>query len=67
MMEENEPRPVRGQALKDLVREDLDLQSVEELAERIGLLKGEISRAEAAIQAKSSQRSAADALFTFKG
>lgn len=67
MQDENEPRPVRGQSLRDLTREDLDLQSVEELSERIAVLKGEISRSEAAIQAKSSQRSAADALFTFKG
>lgn len=67
MQDDNEPRPLRGQALRDLVREDLDLQSVEELTERIAALQGEIARAEAAIQAKSSQRSAADALFTFKG
>lgn len=66
MFEDLEPRPVRGQALKDLAREDLDLASVEELTERIEALKAEIGRSQAAIESKSSRRNAADALFNFK-
>ena len=50
MFEDNEPRPIRGQALRDLMREDLDLQSVEELGERVELLKAEIDRCEAAMK-----------------
>lgn len=43
---------------------DLDPVSVEELGERIEILRAEIARMEAAIAAKRDQRSAADALFS---
>ena len=61
-----DPRPQRGAALKALSREDLDLYSVEELQERIEALEAEIARSRRAIDGKSSQKSAADALFNFK-
>ncbi len=60
-----EPRPERGAALKALVREDLDLLSVDELSERIETLEAEIGRVRQAIQSKQSKKSAADALFNF--
>lgn len=65
MFEDAEPRPRIGDALVRLGREDLDLQSVEELHERIALLEAEIARSRAAIEAKRSKKSAADALFNF--
>ncbi len=43
----------------------LDALSVDELQHRIGLLKDEIARLEAAIDAKTASRSAADAVFKF--
>lgn len=65
-LEELEPRPQRGAALTALAREDLDLLSVEELGERVEALEAEIARARAAIEGKSSRKSAADALFNFR-
>ena len=46
-----------------LVREDLDPWSVDELGERIEILKAEIVRAEAKRQSATAFRSAADSLF----
>ncbi len=60
-----EPRAHRGAAMTALSREDLDLYSVEELRERIDALQAEIARDQAAIDAKSAKKSAADALFRF--
>ena len=45
------------------IGQDLALLSVEELAERIGLLRQEITRLEQALQAKQASRSAADQFF----
>lgn len=67
MFEDLEPRPARGAALITATREDLDAYSVEDLKERIETLEGEIARCRKAIDGKSSQRNAADALFNFKG
>ncbi len=64
--EDLEPRNTVGDALKALVREDLDGYAVVDLQERIAALEAEITRSRQAIEAKSSQRSAADALFNFK-
>jgi len=64
--EDLEPRPQGGEALKALGREDLDLYAVDELQARIVALEAEIARSKAAIEAKSSKRSAADALFNFR-
>ena len=63
--EDLDPRPQRGAALTALGREDLDLYAVEELNERIEALEAEIGRVQQAIEAKTSKRSAADALFNF--
>tara|TARA_R110000782_G_scaffold78397_1_gene156266 strand:+ start:118 stop:342 length:225 start_codon:yes stop_codon:yes gene_type:complete len=65
-LEELEPRPQRGATLTALAREDLDLFSVEELGERVEALEAEIARARAAMEGKSSRKSAADALFNFR-
>jgi uncharacterized small protein (DUF1192 family) len=60
--------PAKGTAaLSGLIREDLDPYSVEDLEDRIGLLEGEIRRAREAVERKKNRRSAADALFSFKG
>lgn len=61
-----EPRPARGAALIAVTREDLDGYSVADLKERIVSLQAEIARSQAAIDGKSSQRDAADALFNFR-
>ncbi|WP_394887618.1 DUF1192 domain-containing protein [Mesorhizobium sp. AaZ16] len=45
------------------IGKDLSLLSVSELAERIGLLREEIARLEAELNAKSATKSAAEALF----
>ncbi|MEM1285293.1 MAG: DUF1192 domain-containing protein [Pseudomonadota bacterium] len=45
------------------VGEDLSDASVDELAERIEALRGEIARCEEAMKAKDAARSAADAVF----
>ncbi len=66
MFEDLEPRPARDASLTALRREDLDAYSVEDLKERIALLEAEIARSRAAIDGKSSQRNAADALFNFR-
>ncbi len=61
-----EPRPIRGELLRSLHREDLELYGREELEERIDLLREEIARAEAQIQRKHAGRAAADALFSIR-
>ena len=66
MFEDLEPRPARGASLIAVTREDLDAYSVEDLKDRIALLEVEIGRCKAAIDGKSSQRDAADALFNFR-
>lgn len=65
MFEDLEPRPQRGEPLRALSREDLDIYSIEDLDERIAALESEITRARAAIDAKRSKKNAADALFNF--
>ncbi len=66
MFEDLEPRPARGAPLIALTREDLDGYSVEDLKQRIAGLEAEIARSHAAIEGKSSQRNAADAMFNFR-
>jgi uncharacterized small protein (DUF1192 family) len=60
------PRQSRGETLKALAREDLELYGREELNERIELLKAEIARVEAQLQRKHAGLAAADALFSIK-
>jgi uncharacterized small protein (DUF1192 family) len=54
----------RGQRLAEAMAEDLDLYSIGELDERIGALRAEIERCEAARRRKSDGRAAAEALFS---
>ena len=54
---------MRGQALLDVTREDLELFGASELEERIALLEGEVARVRAQLARKQSSRAAADALF----
>lgn len=42
---------------------DLSMLSVDELKQRVGILKDEIARLEAEVTAKSSSRNAAEGLF----
>ena len=65
MIDDLEPRPVGGQALRDLTREDLDGYAVEDLEARAATLRAEILRTEAAVVTKRQKKSAADALFSF--
>jgi uncharacterized small protein (DUF1192 family) len=60
-----EPRGFRGQALKEALREDLEVYSATDLEERIGELEREIVRVKAQLEKKRAGRSAADALFNF--
>jgi uncharacterized small protein (DUF1192 family) len=59
-----EARRVRGQALLDVTREDLELFGAVELEERIAMLEGEIGRVRAQLARKQSSRAAAEALFS---
>jgi len=58
-----EPRRLRGGAIFEVSREDLELYAVEELEERIEELKAEIARTEAQLTKKRAGRQAADAFF----
>jgi uncharacterized small protein (DUF1192 family) len=63
-MDMDENLPLRGtDPLSQLLRQDLDPLSIDELKERILALKAEIARCETKIGAASSHMSAADALF----
>ena len=61
MNDAEDPRP--SEPLGQVLREDLDPLSVEELEARIAALHGEIARCEARKTAAVSHRSHADALF----
>lgn len=65
MFDDLEPRPQRGEPLRALSREDLDVYSIEDLEDRIAALNDEIARARGAIDTKRSKKNAADALFNF--
>ena len=67
MDEAAETRRVRGWAVNELAREDLELYGQDELEERIEALTAEIARVQAQLDRKRSGREAADALFSFKG
>ncbi|HWA60215.1 MAG TPA: DUF1192 domain-containing protein [Caulobacteraceae bacterium] len=58
-----EVRRQRGQALTELMREDLEVYGVAELKERIEALEAEIARTRAQMDRKQAGRAAADALF----
>ena len=59
-----EVRRVRGQALIEVSKEDLDLFGISELEERTQMLQAEIDRVRAHQAKKEAGRAAADALFT---
>lgn len=59
------PRGHRGEALSQALREDLELYSVADLEDRIGLLEAEIDRTRGQIDRKRASKSAADAFFKF--
>ena len=61
-----EPRSLRGDVLRALSREDLELYGREELEERIGALRQEIARVEAQLERKHAGIAAADALFSIR-
>ena len=64
MLEEPaEPRHARGQALREALREDLEVYAVADLEERIAELEREITRVKAQLEKKRAGRSAADAMF----
>ena len=52
-----------GDPLAELAKQDLDPMSVDELQERIALLKAEIERVQSHMQRAQSHRSAAEELF----
>ena len=60
---EEEISAAKGSALAELQKEDLSLQGVEELSDRIVLLQAEIARIEAILESKKGSRSDAEALF----
>jgi uncharacterized small protein (DUF1192 family) len=60
MVHDDEPRNT-GEALKP--GEDLDTYGVEQLAERIEILKAELHRHQATLDKKKSGLAAADSLF----
>lgn len=60
-MAQDEERPAKRLAHE--IGQDLSALSIEEISERIDLLKGEIDRLDAARTAKSATRHAAEALF----
>ena len=60
---EEEISAAKGSALAALQKEDLSLQGVEELSDRIVLLQAEIVRIEAILESKKGSRSDAEALF----
>jgi len=68
MLEEPaEPRAARGQALREALREDLEVYAVTDLEERITELEREIARTRTQLDKKRQGRSAADALFNLGG
>jgi len=60
-MDRDEDRPAKKPQIP--IGDDLALLSVDELEWRIGVLRQEIMRLEAAITAKRASRSAADSVF----
>lgn len=60
---DDEPGAPPARKLAHEIGQDLSRVSVEELRERVSLLKAEIERVEGEISSKSAQREAADMLF----
>ncbi|GLK79996.1 DUF1192 domain-containing protein [Methylopila turkensis] len=62
VFDDDAPKPAAA-STPHAIGQDLGRLSVDELVERVAALKAEIVRVEATIAAKSSHRSAADAIF----
>ena len=60
---DDEPGAPPRRKIAHEIGQDLSRVSVEELAERIGLLREEVVRLEREVASKSAQRQAADLLF----
>ncbi len=58
-----EPRALRGHALSEALREDLEVYGVADLEDRIAQLEGEIARARAQLARKKAAQAAADSFF----
>ena len=58
------PRRLRGWALVEIAREDLELFGLAELDDRVEALQAEIDRTRAQIDRKRAGRAAADAFFS---
>ena len=58
-----EARRLRGQALLELTREDLELFGADELQDRILMLEAEIARTRSQLARKDVSRAAAESLF----
>lgn len=63
MEEAAEPRRMRGQALTEAMREDLEVYGVDDLEDRIAALEAEIARVRAQLERKKAGRAAADSFF----
>lgn len=62
MMPDDDAKPIKA-PVTHRVGEPLDTLSVDDLDERVALLKAEIGRLEAAMAGKRASRDAADAVF----
>ena len=60
---DDEVKAPMGSTLEQLCREDLSVMGLEELAQRITLLQGEIERTQAMRESKKGSRGDAEALF----
>ena len=62
-MDMDDHPPLRSDPLDQLVREDLDRLSVDELNDRVAALEGEIARIRRKIEGAVNHRASADELF----
>ena len=60
---DDEVKAPTGSALAQLCQEDLSVMGLEELAQRITILRGEIDRAQTMRESKKGSRGDAEALF----
>jgi uncharacterized small protein (DUF1192 family) len=63
ILEDDSLAPLRRSALSHEIGQGLDDLSIEELAERIDMLRAEIARIEAKRQSKEASRAGAEAFF----
>ncbi len=63
ILDENDLAPLRRRTLSHEIGQPLDDLSIEELAERIAMLRAEIDRLDAKRQSKEASRAGAEAFF----